>query len=73
MITSKKQALKQGSIIYALSFIPATAMVVAVSNPEYFISVPGLIGTAVCYLQGVFSPFVRQESRYVSTQQGAVR
>jgi hypothetical protein len=72
MVADKKCAVKQGAAIYGIAFLVALIMTIPSGNPDYLWVVPGVFGSVVCYLQGVFSPSLWRESNNVSTQRGSI-
>lgn len=73
MVADKKHAVTQATAIYGSLFLLALIMSAITKSIGYLIVLPGLFGSIVCYLQGIFNLSVWRESNYVSTQRRSVQ
>lgn len=72
MVADKHHAVKQMKAIYGTLTLIALCMWVIAQDITYLAVLPGLFGTIICYMQGLFDPLLWRESNNVSTQRGAV-
>lgn len=72
MVADKQDAMKQGAVIYGIAFLVALIMSIPSNDLNCLWVIPGVFGSVVCYMQGVFSPSLWRESNNVSTQRGSI-